>query len=186
MDQAYWQQRYIDGTTGWDVGIISNPLKAYIDHLTNKDVRILIPGCGFGHEAVYLATQGFTHVTVIDLVDDALQKLRESYPEVNSVTGDFFTHEGAYNLILEQTLFCAILPEKREEYIKKVAELLADGGTYAGVLFDRDFEGGPPFGGTATEYAGYLEPHFSTFKLEPCYNSIDARKGTEVFVIAKK
>lgn len=188
MDKAYWQQRYDEQTTGWDIGRISDPLKAYIDQLEDNGLRILIPGCGFGHEARYLAEKGFTRVNVIDLVDAAIQPLRTSCPTVNCITGDFFALDqaAAFDLILEQTLFCAIDPTLRSRYIEQVAYLLQPGGKYAGVLFDRDFEGGPPFGGNSTEYAQYLQPHFSSFSLTPCYNSIPQRSGTEVFVKAVK
>jgi SAM-dependent methyltransferase len=186
IDQSFWQARYDEGTTQWNLGAISSPLKAYVDQLDDKSLRILIPGCGYGHEAIYLAGQGFTNVTVIDLVDNALQLIREKAPSVHCITGDFFAHTGTYDRILEQTLFCAIDPVLREPYIAHVAKLLADGGKYAGVLFNREFEEGPPFGGSTAEYEGYLKPHFSSFQLEECYNSIERRQGTEVFARAVK
>jgi hypothetical protein len=47
---------------------VSPPIKAYIDTLKNKDIAILIPGCGNTYEAAYLLLeQGFTNVTVIDI-----------------------------------------------------------------------------------------------------------------------
>ena len=46
LDEAYWNSQYNANTTGWDLGQVSPPLKAYIDQLTNKNLRILIPGCG--------------------------------------------------------------------------------------------------------------------------------------------
>lgn len=186
MDQHFWQSRYDEGATGWDVGTVSAPLKAYIDQLTGKQLRILIPGCGFGHEALYLYEQGFSHITVIDLIDDALLPLRRKAPSVHCITGDFFDLHAPFDLILEQTLFCAIDPSQRRRYIGHIASLLVPGGKYAGVMFNRTFEEGPPFGGNAEEYATYLEPNFSSFTLEPCYNSIEPRKGTEVFVKAVK
>jgi thiopurine S-methyltransferase len=186
MDRAFWQSRYDEQNTGWDIGTVSTPLKAYIDQLEDRSLRILIPGCGYGHEAVYLAEQGFTHITVIDLVDDALKPVREKAPSVHCITGDFFEHSGQYDRILEQTLLCAIDPAMRAAYIRKVASLLVPGGKYAGVLFNREFAGGPPFGGSAEEYASYLRPHFREFSLDPCYNSIAPRKDSEVFVLATR
>lgn len=186
LDQDFWQARYDEQATGWDVGTVSRPLKEYIDQLKDKTIRILIPGCGFGHEAHYLAEHGFTDVTVIDLVEDAVTGLRNAAPSVKIVIGDFFEYHGSYDLILEQTLFCAIHPSRRIEYVTKVYELLAENGKYVGVLFNRDFPGGPPFGGSTQEYEQYLKTHFCTWKLEPCFNSIAPRMGTELFVIARK
>lgn len=186
MDKAFWQQRYDENTTGWDIGQVSEPLKAYIDQLENKELRILIPGCGFGHEAKYLAESGFTNVSVIDLVDDAIRDLRENYPAIRCITGDFFAlnENQSFDLILEQTLFCAIDPSLRDQYIQKVAELLVPDGKYVGVLFNREFEGGPPFGGDTDEYWNYFDPRFTHFRISECYNSIPQRAGTEVFVKA--
>jgi hypothetical protein len=95
---------------------------------------------------------------------------------------DLFDHEGKYDLILEQTIFFAIDPLRRNEYAKKMAQLLVDNGTYAGVLFDRDFDGGPPFGGTREEYRALFTPYFKQLSLEDCANSIEPRSGSEVFV----
>jgi len=186
MEQSYWETRYTEGSTGWDIGETSTPLKDYIDQLSDKTLRILIPGCGFGHEALYLSKLGFTNVTVIDLVDDAMQNIRKTAPSVRCITGDFFLHIGEYDRILEQTLFCAIDPKLRQEYMTKIAGLLAPEGKYVGVLFKKEFEGGPPFGGSIEEYRGYMNTHFTAILMEKCYNSIEPRHDTEVFVIAYK
>jgi hypothetical protein len=90
--------------------------------------------------------------------------------------------KGNMTLILEQTIFCAIDPLRRNEYAKKMAQLLVDNGTYAGVLFNRDFDGGPPFGGSREEYRELFNPYFKELSLEPCTNSIEPRSGSEVFV----
>jgi hypothetical protein len=44
----YWEERYLKNEIGWDIGAVSTPLKEYIDQLTNKACRILIPGAGNG------------------------------------------------------------------------------------------------------------------------------------------
>jgi hypothetical protein len=64
--------------------------------------------------------------------------------------------------------------------------LLASGGTLAGVLFNRHFEGGPPFGGSIDEYAPLFSSIFKIKTLKSCHNSIIPRKGSEVFFILKK
>ena len=84
LNKDYWNERYQQQQTGWDVGEISTPLKAYFDQLTNKSISILIPGCGNAYEAEYLLQQGFTNVTVIDLaqsVTDSLKKKLLNYPK---------------------------------------------------------------------------------------------------------
>jgi SAM-dependent methyltransferase len=164
-------------------------MKAYIDQLKDKDTAILIPGCGNAYEAEYLLQQGFPNVTVIDISSEPTDALREklhSYVEAGKlkiVCGDFFLHEGQYDLILEQTFFCALNPSLRSNYAMHCYSLLKTGGKVKGVMFDRSFgDEGPPWGGSAEEYRGYFSPIFNDVKIEPCYNSIAPRAGTEVFI----
>ena len=70
--------------------------------------------------------------------------------------------------------------------MKKMYQLLNPGGRLVGVLFNRSFEGGPPFGGNLEEYEELFKEKFEIVKLEPCYNSIQPREGTEVFINVKK
>lgn len=187
FDVSYWNNRYESGETGWDIGGVSTPLKEYIDQLEDKSVRILIPGCGNCHEAEYLYDNGFGNVTLLDISDILTRRLREKHGRLNIVTGDFFTHEGKYELILEQTFFCALHPSQRTDYAAKCHELLLGGGNIAGVLFDKVFEKeGPPFGGNSDEYRKLFSEYFEIHTLERCTNSIPPRTGAEVFINLKK
>lgn len=185
----YWNQRYIQGETGWDVGEISAPLKEYFNQLDNKTLHILVPGCGNGYEAVWLYSNGFRAVTLLDYSDQVLESFQVKHPDfpvAQIYCEDFFGHEGSYDLIIEQTFFCAIEPARRKEYVLKMADLLAPGGKLAGVLFNRSFEGGPPFGGSEEEYRMLFGDLFEVITMEPCYNSIAPRAGNELFVIMQK
>ena len=193
----YWDDRYQQGNTGWDMGQVSPPLQAYFDQLTNKAISILIPGCGNAHEATYLLEKGFTSVTLVDISAVLIAKLYEKfrdppYPGLTLIAADFFELSGGYDLIVEQTFFCALDPSERSRYVQKAYDLLRPGGRLAGLLFDRDFpsdrdlRGGPPFGGNQEEYRQLLEKRFVIKTLQPCYNSIAPRAGTELFFIAQK
>lgn len=196
LDANYWQERWSRAETGWDLRGVSPPLAAYIDQLgpEARHWAVLIPGCGNGYEALYLLSHGFTDVTMLDIAPGALAQLRaqvaqlppEPAAHLHLVCGDFFEHEGVYDLILEQTFFCALPPERRGDYARQMHRLLKPGGTLAGLLFDRDFPGGPPFGGSAAEYRQLLEPLFQIDLLAPCYNSAPPRAGTEVFFKVRK
>lgn len=117
LGENFWNDQYKANTTGWDLGQVSPPLKDYIDQLKNRDLRILIPGCGNSYEAEYLMEQGFTNVSVIDIAPEPVERLRskfQSNPNIKIISGDFFSHKGEYDLILEQTFFCALDPELRK------------------------------------------------------------------------
>ena len=190
LNAQYWENRYRDESTGWDIGYPSDPIIAYAGQLKNKDTNILIPGAGNAYEAGWLHDNGFTNVTVIDIAPTPLNNLRErtpDFPEDYLLQTDLFEHNKTYELILEQTFFCALPPSRRQEYVHKMYDLLNEGGKLVGLLFDFPNNGeGPPFGGSKEEYLGLFSERFYIKTLEPCYNSIKPRQGKELFFIFEK
>ncbi len=190
LGETYWNNQYEANSTGWDLGEVSPPIKAYIDQLTDKNLRILIPGCGNTYEAEYLLQNGFSNITIIDIAPILVKQLKEKFAGnqgINIILGDFFEHEGEYDLILEQTFFCAINPPLRKDYAAKMNKLLAPGGKLVGVLFDREFEHkGPPFGGCKCQYEPLFNQWFQSSVFELCHNSFIKRKGTELFINLRK
>lgn len=191
--EAFWSNRYEENRTGWDIGSPSLPLKTYIDQVEDKHTQILIPGAGNAYEAEYLFQQGFSQVFVLDISTIPLQSLKKrvpNFPDSHLIQGDFFTHEGQYDLIFEQTFFCSFEPEPelRQAYAKHMAQLLKPGGKLVGLWFNHPlFEGAKrPFGGTKEEYLSYLTPFFDVHIFEDSYNSIPARVGKELFGIFQK
>jgi len=185
LSPEYWSQRYENQQHGWDLGQISPPVKAYIDQLADKELKILIPGCGSGHEGSYLWKEGFKNVHVLDFSELPLALFMSNnpdFPKEQIHCSDFFQHDEKYDLIIEQTLFCAIDPNLRPDYAEKVAALLKPGGKLVGLLFNRTFDAGPPFGGNQDEYERYFCSHFSNIYFEPCHNSIAPRSGSELFI----
>jgi SAM-dependent methyltransferase len=186
-DQQYWEKRYQNSETGWDLGIVSPPIKNYVDQLEDLNISILIPGCGNAYEANYLLEKGFTNITLIDISPSLVEHLKALYnfdqqKHINIICGDFFEMKGAFELVIEQTFFCAIQPKQRKDYCKKMHELLAPNGKLVGLLFNRTFENNPPFGGSIDEYVQLFTPYFNIIKMEPCYNSILPRQGSELFI----
>jgi SAM-dependent methyltransferase len=188
-EASYWSELYQSGSAGWDIGNVSTPLKDYFDQLSDKSVRILIPGAGFAWEAQYLHQQGFTLVFVLDFAIEALEGFRKNnpgFPEKHLICEDFFKHQGEYDLIIEQTFFCALPRNSRRKYMTKMHELLHPEGILAGLLFNHEFPSeNPPFGGSEAEYLSLLEPVFHLKKFETANNSIRPRSGREFFFVAK-
>lgn len=187
LDKEFWENRYQSNDFGWDLGQISPPLKAYFDGLTNKDLKILIPGAGNSYEAEYLYLNGFHRVFVCDLAPSALQNLKTrcpQFPESQLIEGDFFTlQEKDFDLILEQTFFCAIHPSLRKQYFETMHRLLKPGAKLCGLLFnDKLNDDQPPFGGSADEYRLLFQDRFTILHFEACYNSIAPRANRELFM----
>jgi methyl halide transferase len=191
LDKNYWNSRWQNKETGWDIGNASTPLTAYTDQLINKKSSILIPGCGNAYEAEHLLSKGFSNITLLDIspipVDELTKRLSLNIGKgLQIICDDFFKHQATYDLILEQTFFCALHPSLREAYVKHMHQLLKPEGKLAGVLFNKTFTEGPPFGGNADEYQLLFSPYFTIEKMEACYNSIQPRLGSELFVVMKK
>ncbi len=186
----YWQEQYETGRHKWNIGYVSTPLKAYFDQLSNKNLRILVPGAGFGWEAGYLYESGFKSTFALDFSEAAINKLKQNYPyfaHSNILQEDFFEHRGSYNLLVEQTFFSSIPREWRSRYALQASKLLSANGKLVGLLFNHEFPSEePPYGGTPEEYQRLFEPyfHFQTFDIS--YNSIKPRMGRELFFILEK
>ncbi|MBK8473974.1 MAG: methyltransferase domain-containing protein [Sphingobacteriales bacterium] len=190
LSQSYWNIRWENSETGWDIGYASPAIVEYMAQYPNKDANILIPGCGNAYEAESLLANGFQHITLIDIAPKAVEVLKAKFvdkPQVKILCEDFFQHQSAYDLIIEQTFFCAISPDQRIAYAQKMASLLRPKGKIIGLLFDIVFEKqGPPFGGCADDYRAIFEPYFVIQTMEKCHNSISPRAGTELFIKLSK
>ena len=181
---SFWDNCYLDNQTGWDLSAVSPPLKKYIGGLPDKDISILIPGCGNAYEAEYLCDNGFKNVTIIDFSVVVTKRLREKFKDlpVKIVNENFFDHEGKYDLILEQTFFCALHPSLRKDYVQKCFKLLNENGKLAGVFFNKKYIAEePPFIANDEEYHRLFQPLFDFIIYEDCKDSIPPRLGREVF-----
>jgi len=190
LNSDYWQNRYQTNEIGWDVGRITTPLKEYFDQIENKSIKILIPGCGNCYEFEYLLNNGFTNVFVLDYAESPLENIKKRIPNCNDnqlINSDFFEHQSKYDLIVEQTFFCALHPELRAKYVKKMHSLLSEKGKLVGLLFQFPLtEVGPPFGGSKEEYLKLFSATFEIKRLETAYNSIKPRQENELFFIFTK
>lgn len=187
LNADYWNTRYLNNEFGWDIGSVSAPLKNYIDQLTDKNIKILIPGAGNSYEAEYLFNNGFKNVYVCDYASEPLKNLSErlpDFPKDHLLQVDFFELNGhKFDLILEQTFFCAINPSLRANYFNKMKELLNPNGKLVGVLFNDVLNTDkPPYGGNQLQYYSYFKNLFKIKTFEKCYQSIPARAGRELFI----
>lgn len=190
LDSAYWNNRYLHDDFSWDLGEISTPLKVYIDQLTNRSLPVLVPGAGNAYEAAYLHEHGFANVHILDFAEAPLAAFRQKYPAFPVAQlhcQNFFEHKGQYDLVLEQTFFCAINPALRQSYAAQMHALLRPGGKLVGLLFNDVLNTDkPPFGGNMAVYRPFFEPYFNFRTFEPAYNSIKPRLGRELFIILEK
>ena len=190
LGQEFWNDRYLTQNIQWNLGQISPPLKQYFEQITNKEIKILIPGCGNAYEAEYLSQLGFTNIVLIDIAPKIVEELKvkfEHKKNIQVIHGDFFNHINTYDLIIEQTFFCALNPDLRKQYVEKMHQLINTNGKLVGLLFNKIFEAdGPPFGGTIEEYILLFNKYFHLNTFENCYNSFSKRENTELFINCTK
>ena len=186
LTEEYWNNRYLSDDFSWDLGEASLPLKKYIEQLDNKDIMILIPGAGNAYEAEFLFNNGFKNIYVLDFAKIPLQNIKQripNFPSEQLIQQDFFEHQGQYDLIIEQTFFCAVNPSLRKKYVQHMKQLLKPNGKLVGLLFNDVLNiDKPPFGGNKIEYESLFSPMFDIKIMETAYNSIKPRAGRELFV----
>ena len=192
LNKNYWENRYLNQEIAWDIGHISPPLEVYFRQMTDKSLKILIPGCGNAYEAAYLWHHGFKNVYLLDWSNTALQNFKRNLPDFPNeqlINIDFFEYnvaeDEAYDLVIEQTFFCAINPHFRSKYVEKMSHLLKKGGKLVGLLFNIPLNLGghePPFGGNERMYQRLFEPYFDIKAMSVCSNSLRPRAGNELFV----
>ncbi len=186
----YWNNRYRTQSTGWDIGYASPAIVEFFNSIEDKNTKILVPGAGNGHELIYAHDLGFNNIHLLDIADEVCASFineNQSFDKNHVHCQNFFDFDGQFDVIIEQTFFCAIHPSFRKQYVQKMAELLKPQGKLMGLLFNCEFENGPPFGGNVDEYVKIFEPYFDFEIWETCENSIPARAGREWrFLIKKK
>jgi len=189
LNEQFWTHKYQKDQTGWDIGYVSTPLKDYFDQIEDKSLKILIPGAGNAYEAEYLWNKGFANVHVVDISVEPLDRFNKrvpDFPKDQLVNVDFFQLEDRFDLIIEQTFFCALNPKLRGRYVKKMNGLLRPGGKLVGLMFKIPlFDDRPPFGGSESEYRSLFSGQFIIDVMEEAYNSIAPRSGSELFVMLR-
>jgi len=193
-----WEELYLQGRTPWDKGIPAPPLLEWIAANSGRiGGRVLVPGCGLGHDVRALATlPGVTEVIGLDLSPTAVA-LAEEFPKVakeSFLVGDLFApspyHLGAYDWVWEHTCFCAIAPPMREEYVRAVHGALKSGAGLLGVFYLDPYDdehqpgGGPPHGCSLAELSERFE-RSGRFQIEESFvpsRSYPGREGLERLV----
>jgi SAM-dependent methyltransferase len=150
---AGWEQRYREGRTAWDLG---GPPPALVREIARRrappSLRVLVPGAGFGHDALAWARAGHA-VTAVDVAPTPCRALVERSARagvaVDVRQADLLAlppeFAGAFDVVWEQTCLCALAPEQHAAYARAVREALRPGGTYLGLFWNHGQPGGPPF-----------------------------------------
>ncbi len=203
-DPEFWRERYQRESQGWEIGRAAPPLARWFAQHPPAGKRVLVVGCGRGHEARLVAAAG-AQVVAIDFAQEALAEARALAARdqlrlvgASGATGscgrggslDFRARDlfalgrdpERYDLVVEHCCFCAIDPARRDEYIDVVAEVLADGGQLVGLFRTHGKPGGPPFMVAAGELERLFTRRFVFMHSSVPDDSIESRRGAELLV----
>ena len=190
-DPVDWEARYRAGDTPWDEGFAAPPLT---DFLARHPVsgRVLVPGCGPGHDVRALALQG-AEVTGLDLSETALRIARGFAPagEERYEQGNLFTlpqeWSERFDWVVEHTCFCAIPPASRAEYVGAIGCILKPGGLYLGIFYLNPSQPqGPPHGVTVDEISRLFDPSMELLEEWVPRRSFEGREGRELCQLRRK
>ncbi len=186
----FWSERYDSEVTPWDLQKYHPFIDLSLPQLKLSKSKILVPGCGRGHDPAKLASLGH-NVTALDFSSSAIKKAKELYgSKVNFMEADFFEfandHVEEFDIVFEHTLFCALSPAIREKIIKSWKKVLRPGGYLMGSFLVASKRMGPPFGITEWELEQLLGKHFKIDYWGRLRGEATAREGKELFVYAQK
>jgi methyl halide transferase len=185
-NQEYWEQRYKEKATRWDIGSPAPTFVRLLQTSPPSTGTVAVLGCGRGYDAVLFSEFGF-EVIGFDFADSAITEATALAKSVDSsakfLQRDIFDLPGEFpnyfDYVVEHTCFCAIDPGMRDRYVQVVKSILKPQGQLIGLFFTHNRPGGPPFGVTPEEIREYFLIDFEICSLEPTTNSISQRQGEE-------
>lgn len=182
-----WEERYQQKDTPWDKGEPSPGLVDFLaEHAGLTKGTVCVPGCGMGHDVRAWARAGFRAVG-FDIAPSAITKATELAQDTGLPAhfqrGDFLsdTPPEPFDWVFEHTLFCAIDPERRDEYVRAVLRWLKPNGQFLAVHYLIPDTDGPPFGTTRDELMARFSPHLKLIK-EWVPRSYPNRTGLELML----
>jgi len=147
--QRAWESKYHSGETGWERGGVSPALDGWLQQGAVPQGRVLVPGCGSGHEVLALTRAGH-YVTAVDIAAPPVMQLMGELTgqglHAKVVQADLlnWTPAEPFDAIYEQTCLCALDPELWPAYAERLAGWLLPGGSLFALFMQTGREGGPP------------------------------------------
>lgn len=182
-----WEDNYQRHDTPWEKGA---PCPGLVDFLKTEPVRgrVLVPGCGFGHDVRALAATA-DEVVGIDLAPSAVAGAR-AFPTIGGERYELANLfalpaviRGSFDWVWEHTCFCAIDPNMRPAYVEAVAAALTPGGHLLAIFYldpgNDHPDDGPPFGVSIAEINALFLPRFTPIREWLPVHAYPGREGRE-------
>jgi len=189
----YWNRLYQEEERpGWDMNGATPLVRELLGLARPLGLRpgceLVVPGCGYGHDAAELEAEGFT-VTGLDFAPLAIQGAMHRYGDrVAWSQADWFTtHLGPWDAIFDHTCFVAMDPVRRPAYLEACAAHLRPGGFWLAALF-HEVKGpaGPPHAIPMEDLRRLAETRFDVLHLAAATGSHPRRAGREYLLVARR
>jgi len=191
-----WQKRYDQNETPWDKGAAAPALVKFL-HEKQIAGRVLVPGCGRGHEVRAIGTQPNISVVGLDLSSTAIAQAKKlssqsgSDTDMSFIVGDFFhlpsKLKRSFDWLVEHTCFCAIEPRQRLDYVRAASAALRTDGKIFGIFYlNPDTESGPPFAVSKKELSELFDPRFTLLEEWVPKECFPGREGRELVRVMQK
>ncbi|GAB4173086.1 MAG: methyltransferase domain-containing protein [Terrimicrobiaceae bacterium] len=191
-DPQFWQERYEAGDTRWDKGAPAPPLVFFL-RSRRMAGRVLVPGCGAGHDVREIARQG-ADVTGLDFAPAAIASA-QAFPVAGTETylqANFLDRPpeiaARFDWIFEHTCYCAIDPARRDDYVKACIHALRPGGCLLAIFYLETGDPpdvGPPFSTSRDEILSRFGPFFEVEFSEVPQTAYPGREGREWLWMAR-
>ncbi|KAL6300989.1 S-adenosyl-L-methionine-dependent methyltransferase [Sparassis latifolia] len=197
-----WDKAWQENVTPWDIGKPQLALQKFIESKALElpmAGKALVPGCGRGYDAIFIATSLGLDTLAIDIsptaveAANALVKSSNLPPTVKVAMelGDFFACGSAgqkFDLVYDYTFFVAILPSQRNEWAKTMSAIVESGGYLITLVFPLDppSDTGPPFYVRPEHYAEALGAGWDKVYDEVPETELESRVGRERMIVWKK
>jgi len=197
-DPHTWDKAWNLNITPWDAGNIQPPLREVLQSGEvdfPKTGRAFVPGCGSGHDAIFIASELGLDTLAIDISPIAVKNATKNIPEGLSThfeAQDFFSFSvpeaEKFDLIYDYTFFVAIPPSRRHEWGSQMNALVKSGGYLITLVFPLDPETdlGPPWFVRPEHYLGPLGEGWEKVVDRVPAKSSDTHVGRERLVVWKK
>lgn len=189
-----WNQAYVDDDCPWDKGEAAPPLRSYLAHNQVRG-KVLVPGCGLGHDVRLLADAGAT-VTGLDCAPKAIERAQcvSEHERIQYKMGDFLSPHSipkeSYDWVFEHTCLCALEPKQRQNYVNALCRALKPGAYYLAIFYIRveNYDGfGPPHPITRLEIEALFKNRFDILDAKIPTESYACRPyGTELLMRMQK
>jgi len=188
MPPTDWEEHYQNGDTPWEKGAPSPGLVDYLAVHPPLGGRVLVPGCGLGHDVRAIAPRAEETVG-IDISASAIARAAEFPAKGRAIyqVADLFNlpaeMRNSFDWVWEHTCFCAIDLSQRPAYVEAVASALKSRAHLLAVFYldpgNDSPDEGPPFEVSVPELNRLFDPHFDLVDEWLPQHTYPGREGRE-------